>query len=776
MLALLCTAAFAQTPSSDSVVTMSRFEVTGVPLRDSVNPLTRPVEGVFGDERSLLDTPRAVSPVTQALLRERGIDGVPGFVVFAPGASSPAAFGKSTTPLIRGDLAETFLNGQRLGYNNFGYLPSFNNVESLDIVRGPGSAVYGAGFFTGGYVNYVTKQPGFTPETIVTARIGTWVPSGGGSWANASWQIDMTAPASASSAWRFSYEGKTDGTFFHAHGARDDREDFFASWITNVSDAFKIEASAQYIWQNAAEILGVNRPNQELIDSGKYYTGSLPDAGIDPGTGALAGTIPGDAWTKIPRNAVLLSPVDFGNANVARAQVIATARLSGDTRIVNRTLYEYVNRRRYNAFEYAESVTQQTAENRTEWQAVRTLFGLRNNIVAGATIRWEKRTSYTNYWNEYFFQYDITRPDSAFSMAADYPGAYIAGVPGPDGKLFFPASQGTPDTTDSTLWNPALFLQDEIRLSPTVSLLAGLRGDVFFARASDPLGGKTGIHWSDTYNTAALSWNASLSWRATPAFTLYATVQHDIAVNGSVCGGGIMLKDAGAGNGIIDSKDFDKRSRLIEAGAKWALLHNKLYAGAALYEQRRAQTQLGGIANNIKMRGIEIELVYQPTARLNATLNATCVDGRYVDSAPVEAGGPSLYNLYAAGKGPSGMGTGAGFSWETLPPGNYRIPGISRVVVNGSFSYRLPCGLGGAIDASWQGEQSGNLADEYHIPAQIFLNASVFYRRARWEVNIDVLNVLNRRNWIHNGDPWTDNVLVFQDLPLRVQGYIKMRF
>ena len=57
-----------------------------------------------------------------------------------------------------------------------GFLPSFNGVEAVDVVRGPGPAVFGSGFFSGGYVNYVTKQPKFvaTPETVVTARVGTW--------------------------------------------------------------------------------------------------------------------------------------------------------------------------------------------------------------------------------------------------------------------------------------------------------------------------------------------------------------------------------------------------------------------------------------------------------------------------------------------------------------------------------------------------------------------------------------------------------------------------
>ncbi len=769
-------------PASGDVVELPRYEVTGVPPEESVNPLTRPIEAVLGDARSILETPRAVSTITQALLRERGINGVPEFVAFAPGSYAPASYGKATIPFIRGDLAETFFNGQRAGYNNFGYLPSFNNVEALDVVRGPGSAVYGSGFFTGGYVNYVTKTPKFTPETTVTLRLGTWSPAEGGSWLNSSWQIDATAPLpGGKSAWRISYEGKEDDTFFRRHGGRDDREDVFVSWILRDSGPLTLEANAQYMWQDAPQLLGVNRPSQDLIDRGIYYTGDLPDS-YDDVNEAIGGTIPGDAWVDLPRDATLLSPGDFSNANVVRAQVIATVALSPSAKLVNRSLFEHVDRRRYHAFEYAEWVEQWTAENRTELHATARVAGVENALVAGLAVRWEQRESHCNYFNEYFFQYDITRADRVFSHEKDYPASYWPGYAGPGGKLFFPASSGSPETTHSTLWNPALFLQDEIKLHEKFSLLAGARLDGFFAKAHDPLGAAAGDDpvWSDRNDDTALSWNASALWRPAPRATFYASYQRACAVLGNVAGGGIMLTKTkradGSSYGVIDPENFKNLSRLAEIGAKFSLLENKLYAGFALYDQRRSEAELGGEVKNLKMRGAELELVFQPTTRLSATLNASFIDGRFDNSTATQSGGNSLYNLYAAGRGPGGLGNGIGFTWDKLPPGDYRIPGLSRAIVNASFSYQLPCGLGGGLNGSWQSEQPGNLLNEYHIPAQIFLNASLFYRRAGWELSIDILNVLNRRNWIHNGDNWSNNVLVYQDLPLRVEGYVKMRF
>src|SRR5689334_17247450 len=79
--------AHAQSPSSnsgDDTLKLDRFVVSGVPVEDSVNPLTRDLSAVLGDSRNILDTPRGVSSITEALLNERGIHGVREFIVYSP--------------------------------------------------------------------------------------------------------------------------------------------------------------------------------------------------------------------------------------------------------------------------------------------------------------------------------------------------------------------------------------------------------------------------------------------------------------------------------------------------------------------------------------------------------------------------------------------------------------------------------------------------------------------------------------------------------------------
>jgi hypothetical protein len=757
--------------SDSDTLHLERFVVTGVPLEQSVNPLTRDISTVMGDARNILDTPRAVSAITEALLNERGIHGVKEFIVYSPGGYATASYGLATTPNLRGDTAETYLNGQRRSYNLYGFLPSWNGIEAIDIVRGPGSAVFGAGFFSGGYVNYVTKQPKFSgPETAVTTRFGTWVPGGGLSYLNASVQIDHTAPVSDQLAYRISYEGKGGDTFYRENGVKDDRQDIYLALTWKPDSRRTFQFNAQWEWQNWPEILGVNRPSQELMDHGTYYTGTSADLPSGPGPIRVTGAV------TIPWDASLFALGDYSNSNAGHAQLISTFEFSPSFKVVNRTFGETIRRHRYNQSEYAEWVWQDTAENRTEVHAKFDLLGRPQSAILGATVRYEHRKSYTNYFNEYLYNFDVTDPSRVFNQAAQYPNSYFPGFTGPDGYLFFPNAYDVPETVVSSLWNPAIFWQHDVALTDQLSLLVGLREDWFFARARDPYEAETGIPYRDAETVASFSNNVNLLWRPNAVTSFYATYQRIRAANGNVTGGGIILNQP---DGQINRDDFRNLSELAEVGAKVSLLDNKLFAGASWFNQTRSKVSLGGKKNNIVVRGLEFEAVYQPHARLNATFNATFQSGHYLDSRPFQMGGRDIYAAYLLGTGPGGKGTSTGTYapfGNQVPDGDWPLLGFSKVLLNGSVRYRLENGFGAGANAQWSGRQAGNLDDQWHIPAQYVLNASLFYEAKQWSVNVDFLNVTQQRNWYHNGDAFSGSILVFQEQPFRVEGYVKLRF
>lgn len=772
---LLVTAALlrAQSAPSADTVTLDRLVVTGVPVDQSVNPLTRETSAVMGDARGPLDTPRAVSSITAGLVNERAVHGLRDILEYSPGAYAPSSYGELTMPYIRGDVAEAYVNGQRRTNNAYGFLPSFNGVEAVDVVRGAGSAVFGAGYLTGGYVNYQTKQPQFSgPQTTVTARLGTWT-AGGLSYFNGSVQLDATAPVNDRLAWRVSYEGKGGDTFYSRNNDKDDREDIFAALAWRPRPGLKVDFSAQWMWQNTNETLGVNRVTQDLIDHGIYYTGLSADGIFNPGP------IPATTAVRLPRDATLLSKGDYAQAHVANAQLIVTAEVSPSLTLINRTFFEWVNRKRVYQSAYNEFVEQHTFENRTEAHLELPSALLPQSIVAGAAVRLQAVRAFENYTNEYLYNFDITSPSRVFDQAAQFPNSFFPGYPGPSGLLFFGPLDPvvpTPETGDSRVWNPAVFVQDDIKLGEKLHLLAGLRGDGFYARAVDPLPppGVT-THARATAHAAEASGNASLLLRATPRTSYYLTWQSTASLHGNLGGGGISLQPGGT----IDPNDLRNRSSLLETGAKSSLLDNRLYVGAALFTQRRSRTGLGDVHQDIRVRGLELEAVYQPDMHFSATLNATIQDGEYLHTSPFQLGGRDIYAAYLAGRGPGGRGTGDGsyspFA-NQVQVGDWPLVGFSKVMLNGSVRYRWAGGFGAGLDGQWSSRQRGNLDDQWHLPAQYTLNASLSWQHGPWLLNLDLLNLTDQRNWIHNGDAYTSSILILPELPLRTEGYVKFRF
>jgi hypothetical protein len=764
--------------SSDEVVQkLQAYVVDDVPVDQSVNPLVRPISSIFGDDLSIMDTPRDVTSISSELMNERGIDGLGPIVQFAPGAYQPARYGKEEVPNIRGDSAELYINGQRMADNLFGLFPSFNDVESVDIVAGPASAVYGPSYLDGGYVNFVTKEPFMdTAKTQLTYRLGDLV-SGGLSFYQSSWQLDTSVPIIADKlAIRVSYEGKGGDTLYKQLGYYDDREDLFMAIVYQPNSNVKFDFNAQYIYQRSPESGGIDRPWQGLINNGIYFTGLAPDGPGAPGVLTPTGT------TKIEPNDGMFSAVagDSALANSFHLQLISTYVFSPDLTLKNLTYFEDTARRRYSAYEYIEYVPiDNTFENRTElhytFDAKAGAVDVRNDAVFGTSIRFEERESFVNYYNEYVYNWDVTNPSSDFNFEKDYPLAYTDGLLGPAGHFYFNDNNSflnTPETTYSEVWNAAVFYEHTAHFGDKWTLLLGARGDVYWAYAQSPLLAPGEAPEADSATFFDPTANASLTYKPVPWMTTYVTYNRVYAINGTTMGGGVMLY----GNGNISDADFRNLSTMFEAGVKVDLLKNTLFGGVDAFHQLRDRNQRGSPPLDIEVHGVEAQIVYQPTTHFYVTTNASWTLGNYVNSAPFELGGASLYDTYALGTGPNNMGTGLGPFGAQVPTGNYRIPGLSNFRYNAQVSYELASGLGASVGYLLQSPQNGNLLDQFEIPWQHTFNASIFYRQKRWEVNVDLLNLTNQRNWDHNGDTLMDNQLLSMEMPFNVTGYLKLRF
>ena len=82
---------------------------------------------------------KVTADIIAAAPRLRAIARATDFNQYSPGVYTPSRYGLANVPVIRGELSEIYQNGQRTIYSRNSVLASFNAVEAMDIVKGPGS-------------------------------------------------------------------------------------------------------------------------------------------------------------------------------------------------------------------------------------------------------------------------------------------------------------------------------------------------------------------------------------------------------------------------------------------------------------------------------------------------------------------------------------------------------------------------------------------------------------------------------------------------------------
>ena len=727
---------------------------------------------------------RSASWLSLADLQESGVARLEDLFWRVAGADSPARFGVVTVPNVRGDAAESLWNGQRRGDNLFGLTPTFTAVESVELIKGPPLLRTGPGKRTGGLFNTTTKRP-VPGETfaMVDLRLGSWLPDGD-SYQTVEVTLDLNLPLAKGQALRLAAGYRDDETAYHRNGGRDDYRDLYLAWQRQDGAGALLDLVFYYLDSDRPQTLGVNRPWQGLIDHNDYLGGGVdpligqgdPPGFLDPGI-ADPGLIVSDAadLVKLERDRVLLSLGDSGSGDLFLGQVRWRKPLGPDLEFEQSVMLEEVQREKFHAFLYAEEVDQLTLDSLSRLMG-RSLnrFG-EMNWEAGLALRLEERDNRTNYWNEFAYAYDLTtgrRFDALEQFAAWFAPGAVTDAEG--NQWYLPSSlYGTPETTVSQVRQAGLYGQLEQDLGNGWNLSGGLRLDAFDLEAREPgdLAGSAG--WKDAQTVEMASFHLSLRKTWDRATQYVAAGWYD-GIAGNTVGDGLNLYPPGEFN----TDDFDNRSRLLEWGGSWKPTDAFLLSWAAFDQKRRRQEFYG--ANDIQVRGVELEMEWQVSEPTRLMLTLNHLDARYDNAAPAEFGGGSLWNVYAPGAGPEGKGNGfgyiGGFFLNSLPPADYRIPGLSDWTLSAGLRQDLAEDWHLQVWGTWQSAQDGNLAAEYTIPDQMEWNAAVSYSPGKWEFQVIARNLFDADNWIHNGDTFFDQMLVSRALPLRLEGRVRVRF
>lgn len=166
---LAFTHAHADGTDPQNAKTLQQVSVTAASPLD-VYRVTEADTGALG-QRSLLDTPFSIAPVTSDLIQNRQAIDINEAFAADPGVTPVASgyAGESSGFAVRG-LAVDLLNGYKmdgLSIPNWGSDLPLELFSQIELLKGPGGFMYGFGQ-PGGILNFVSKQPTVKPYASFT--------------------------------------------------------------------------------------------------------------------------------------------------------------------------------------------------------------------------------------------------------------------------------------------------------------------------------------------------------------------------------------------------------------------------------------------------------------------------------------------------------------------------------------------------------------------------------------------------------------------------------
>jgi iron complex outermembrane receptor protein len=254
--------------ASREIIELEAFivEETAQTQPETLSPLSMRVDSLFGDDKSVLEIPRAVTVLSPELRELLQIDSYDSLDRFGAGTQRVNYFGLAGSAFIRGARAGTYFNGMLRAYQRNEMPMSFGSLDGLEVVKGPVPSSLSP-TLVGGAVNQRPKSPYFDKARGSVAFEA-------GSFDAYELQLDYGAPLmlfGKPAAYRVSYTGHRSDRFYE--NVPHDFDSFYASAKIKLSERNRLFVGGEVYDFRSSEIPGINRPTQELIDSGRYVIG-----------------------------------------------------------------------------------------------------------------------------------------------------------------------------------------------------------------------------------------------------------------------------------------------------------------------------------------------------------------------------------------------------------------------------------------------------------------------------------------------------------------------
>ena len=779
---------------------------------DSVPTLT-------GFEKSLLETSRSASTMSDEMLARFNVRDIDELIAFAPGSFTQSFFGVAGALDIRGTSGETYFRGMRRLDNPGNYPTPIGASARVDIVRGPASPIHGPAKI-GGYLNFSPKSARieetgeFIDETV--AELGLDF----GSWRRLVATAEVGGPGRIGGE-NFGYwlyvEAEDSGSYYDNTATEGLLVQ--ASFDIDVTPSLELQFGGMHHDHDGNQVGGWNRLSQALIDDGTYLSGQpLPldrdgdgrishqefdvdgdgfsdfapfVAGLAPGashrldasgapvctlgTAAVFGCHP-ELWAltnpgaaQLRGSQVNVAPEDFQRTAVTTLYFDAIFDPAGAWTLQNQLFFESYDHRTEVAIGFSQFHDTWVVEDKLVLAgafAAGAAGELRGNVQLSPSVRLTDFRHGDDYTNEHFNRRDLTRPAGpldtrllATRIDRDYTEYYVG------------------DYLDIGL--AALADLDWRRLN----VLVGARADRIDMESRQPVE-KLLLPSANNFcldascvavaaadEASGVSWTASVSYATPFGLAPYATFSSQSTV---IAGQGAEIATAD----IAAGSAFDA-STLREFGLKGSLLNDTLYFALALYEQERTDRSAQQTVTNqaSRTKGTEFELRWAARDRLLLTLAYTHME--VVNLNTLAAGGRfSFIGAEDLPNVPAQTWYGAALAGEVLRPGRAGAirAGIPKTIVSATATYDFGNGLAVAASVSDVAATTAGFSKTVALPAYTLVNVGVVFDAGRWSLSATAKNLTDERYFRANFPNLFGGTIVLPELPRHYAGRIVYRW
>lgn len=767
------------------------------------------VQSVFGFNKSVLETPRSVSTISEEMMERFNMQDIDELIAVAPGSFTQSFFGVAGGLDVRGTPGETYFRGVRRLDNPGNYPTPIGASDRVDIVRGPASPIYGPSKI-GGYLNFNPKSArieetgGFIAEPTGAMSITT------GSWDKNVVTAEVGGPGQLGDQ-EFGYyiyaELEDSGSYYD--NSEVEQNMLQASFDMDLSDQLRIQFGGMWHEYTGNQIAGWNRLTQALIDDGTYVTGSpasldgdgdgrishqeynaagvtiaIDDFGntanvLQPGVPQNIGPQPGggcgngadilffftctNANTalvnpgvgKLEGNQVLVAPEDTLDNEVTTLYFDIIYTTEGEWEWKNQLFYEHYDNLNENAYGFSQYHNSYVVENKLVVSKVFQTDGLTTSLQISPSIRYTDFEHADDFINEYFDRRDLTQASSAL-----------------DKRVL--ATQIDDDYSDFNIGeytDIGFAVMADFAFDNGLTALLGVRYDTIDVEVRSPQDKQlfpNGVPESDD-EESGVSWTASISYEFDNGLIPYVTASEQAT----------MIVGQGADADVVNVQNggwFDD-SELIEVGLKGSLLDNALYFAVSFYEQERTDFSAQSIVTNqsTQTEGAEVEIRWVVNENLLMTFGYSNIE---VTNLNTEQAG-SRFSFIGAddipGTDPATFYGGVIFGPVADTTGARRA-GIPEDIYSLTATYDFGNGWavnGSIIDVD---EVASGYSGTVTLPDYTLVNLGFSYQTDNWLFSVSGKNLTDEEYFRSNFPNLFGSTIVLPELPRHYNARIQYRF